>query len=160
MYTIPFCSPANTIKIKSHCAMCSVVSNSCNPMDCSPPGSSVHGILQANILEWVAILSSRGIFLTQGSGPGLPHCRRMLYRLGHQGRPRILEWVAYPFSRGSSPPRNPTGVSCIAGRFFTSWATIILFKNLSIKIFIIFNWRRIALQQLCWFLPNINTNQP
>ena len=32
----------------------------CNPMDCSPPGSSVHGILQARILEWVAISSSRG----------------------------------------------------------------------------------------------------
>ena len=31
----------------------------CEPMDCSPPGSSVHGILQAGILEWVAVLSSR-----------------------------------------------------------------------------------------------------
>ena len=39
-----------------------------------------------------------------------------------QGSPRVLEWVAYPFSRGSSQPRNQTGVSCIAGRFFTSWA--------------------------------------
>ena len=37
---------------------CSIVSL-CNPMDCSPPGSSVHGILQARILEWVAISSSR-----------------------------------------------------------------------------------------------------
>ena len=36
---------------------------------------------------------------------------------------RILEWAAYPFSRGPSRPRNRTGVSCIAGRFFTSWAT-------------------------------------
>ena len=36
---------------------------------------------------------------------------------------RILEWAAYPFSRGSSWPRNQTGVSCIASRFFTSWAT-------------------------------------
>ena len=36
---------------------------------------------------------------------------------------RILEWVACPFSRGSSWPRNPTGVSCIAGWFFTSWVT-------------------------------------
>ena len=33
---------------------------------------------------------------------------------------RILEWVAFPFSRGSSRPRNPTGVSCIAGVFFTN----------------------------------------
>ena len=65
----------------------------------------------------------QGIFLTQGSNPGLPHCRWILYQLSHKGSPRILEWVAYPFSWGSSPPRNQTGVSCIAGRFFTSWAT-------------------------------------
>ena len=55
----------------------------CNPTDCSPPGSSVHGILQARILEWVAIL----------------------------------------FSRGSSWPWDWTGLSCIAGGFFTVWAT-------------------------------------
>ena len=41
---------------------------------------------------------------------------------------RILEWVAYPFSRGSSQPRDWTQVSCIAGRFFTIWATRKLFK--------------------------------
>ena len=62
------------------------------------------------------------IFPTQGSNPGLPHCRRILYQLSHKGSPRILEWVAYPFSRGSSQPRNQTGVFCIAGRFFTNWA--------------------------------------
>ena len=55
----------------------------CHPMECSPPGSSVHGILQA----------------------------------------RILEWVAVPFSRGSSQPRDRGWVFCIAGRFFTIWAT-------------------------------------
>ena len=55
----------------------------CDPTDCSPPGSSVHGILQA----------------------------------------RIQERVAIPFSRGSSPPRDQTQVSCIAGRFFTIRAT-------------------------------------
>ena len=43
----------------------SVVSNSCNPMDCSLQGSSVHGILQARILKWLAISFSRGIFPTQ-----------------------------------------------------------------------------------------------
>ena len=36
---------------------------------------------------------------------------------------RILEWIAFPFSRGSSQPRDGTQVSHIAGRFFTSWAT-------------------------------------
>ena len=64
----------------------------------------------------------QGIFPTQGSNPGLPHCRQILYCLSHQGSPRILEWVAYPFSRGSSQPRNWTRVSCIAGGFFTNWA--------------------------------------
>ena len=43
----------------------------CDPMDYSLPGSSVHGILQARILEWVAMPSCRGIFLTQGSNPHL-----------------------------------------------------------------------------------------
>ena len=55
----------------------------CDPVDCRPSGSSVHGISQA----------------------------------------RILEWAATPFSRGSSQPRDWTWVSCIAGRFFTIWAT-------------------------------------
>ena len=55
----------------------------CNPMDCSLPGSSVHGIPQA----------------------------------------RIPEWVAISYSRGSSPPRDQTWVSYIAGRFFTIWVT-------------------------------------
>ena len=64
----------------------------------------------------------QGIFPTQGSNPGLPHCMQILYQLSYQGSP-ILEWVAYPFSSRSSPPRNGTRVSCIAGRCFTSWAT-------------------------------------
>ena len=42
---------------------------------------------------------------------------------GSPGKPRILEWVAYPFSRGSSQPWNQTVVSCTAGRFFASSAT-------------------------------------
>ena len=63
-----------------------------------------------------------GIFPTQGSNPGLLHCRWILYQLSQKGSPRILEWVAYPFSSGSCWPRNRTGVSCIAGRFFTNWA--------------------------------------
>ena len=58
----------------------------CDPMDCSLLGSSVHGILQA----------------------------------------RILEWVAIPFSRGSSQPKDWTQVSCFASRLFTIWATLYL----------------------------------
>ena len=63
----------------------------------------------------------QGIFPTQGSNPGLLHYRRILYQLSHKGNPRILKWVAYPFSSRSSQPKNQTGVSCIAGRFFTRW---------------------------------------
>ena len=50
----------------------------------------------------------QGIFPAQGSNPGLPHCGWILYQLSHEGTPKILEWVAYPFSSGSSRPRNRT----------------------------------------------------
>ena len=53
----------------------------CEPMDCSLPDSSVHGILQARILEWVAIPPSQGVFPTQGLNPGLLCCRHTLYHL-------------------------------------------------------------------------------
>ena len=125
-------------------------------MDHSPPGSSVHVILQSRILEWVAMPSSgssqprspalqdslpseplgkpkntavgslsllQGIFPTQELNRGLLQCRRILYQLSHQGSPRILQWVAYPFSSGSSQPRNGTGVFCTAGGFITGSAT-------------------------------------
>ena len=73
---------------------------------------------------WVDSLSHlQGIFPTQGLNPGLLHCGWILYRLSHQGSSSILEWVAYPFSSRSSQPRNWTGVFCIAGKLFTSWAT-------------------------------------
>ena len=50
-------------------------------------GSSVHGILQARILEWAAISFSRGIFLTQELNLGLRYCRQIPYQLSHQGSP-------------------------------------------------------------------------
>ena len=49
----------------------------CDPMDCRPPGSSVQGIFQARILEWVAISYFRGIFPTQGSKPHLQGHRHL-----------------------------------------------------------------------------------
>ena len=64
----------------------------------------------------------QGIFPNQGLNPGLQNCRQILYQLSHKGSPRILEWVAYRFSSGSSRPRDRTGVSWIAGIFFTNWA--------------------------------------
>jgi len=64
------------------------------------------GILQARKLQWAP-----GDLPNPGSNPGLPHCRWILYHLSHQGSPRILERIAYPFFRGYSQPRNRTGVS-------------------------------------------------
>ena len=95
----------------------------CDPMDCSPPGSTAYGDSPGKKtgVGYNALL--QGIFPTQGPNPGLPHCRWILYHLSHQGSPWILKWVANPFFRGSSLLRNTTGISCIAGRFFTSWAT-------------------------------------
>ena len=83
-----------------------------DPMDCSLPGSSAHGIFQARVLEWGAIAFS---LLTSRI-----HCGQILYQLSHKGSPRILEWVAYTFSSRSSQPRDQTGISCIAGIFFIS----------------------------------------
>ena len=63
----------------------------------------------------------QGIFITKGLNPGIFHHRQILYQLSHKGSPTILEWVTYPYFSGSSWPRNQTGVSCIAGIFFTNW---------------------------------------
>ena len=66
------------IGIGTYIVLCSVAQSRltlCDSMDCSPPGSSVYGILQARILEWVAIAFARGIFPTEGANPGLSHCR-------------------------------------------------------------------------------------
>ena len=108
----------------------------CDPMDCSLPRPLSMEILQARILEWVAILL-QGIFPTEGSNPGLPHCWQILYQLSHRRSPRILEWVAYPFSSRSSWPRDRTRISCIEGRFFTSWTagkTTISLKQFSYSV--------------------------
>ena len=63
--------------------------------------------------EYLVLSFLQGIFLTQESNQGLLHCRWILYQ---------LEWVAFPFSRGSFWPRNRSRVSRIAGEFFTNWA--------------------------------------
>ena len=122
----------------------------CDAKNYSQSGSSVHGICQARIVEWLPFPSS-GIFLTQGSNLGflcILHCRWILYLLSHNYpmcvcpmlcdtvgcslpgssvsgilQARILEWVAIAFPRGPSRLRDWTQVSCIAGRFFTVWAT-------------------------------------
>ena len=59
----------------------------CNPVDCSPPGSSAYGILQARILEWIAISFSRGSSRTRGRTCGSCICRGGSLPLSHLGRP-------------------------------------------------------------------------
>ena len=76
---------------------------------------TVHEILQVSLLVWGSLSLFQGVFPTQGLSPGLPHCGQILYQTSQKGSPRILELLAYPFSRGSSQPRNGTGVSCITG---------------------------------------------
>ena len=81
-------------------AMCLVTQSCltlCDTVDCSLPGSL--GILQARILEWVAMPSSRGSSQPRDWTQVSCNCRRSLYWLSPQGRPRILEWITYPFSR-------------------------------------------------------------
>ena len=96
---------------------CSVVSDSLRPHGLYSPWNSPGqntGVGSLSLLQ--------DIFPTQGSNPGLLHCRQILYQLSHKGSPRIVKWIAYLFSSGSSWPRNWTRVSCIAGKFFTNWA--------------------------------------
>ena len=94
----------------------------CDPMDCSPPGSSVYGDSPGKGIGVGCHALLQGIFPTQGSNPCLPRCRWILYHHSHKGSSRILQWVACPFSSQSFHPRNQITVSCIAGEFFTSWA--------------------------------------
>ena len=66
----------------------------CDPMDCSLPGSSIHGNSPGKNTGMGCHALFQRTFPTQGSNPSLPHCRWILYHLSHQGSLRILEWVA------------------------------------------------------------------
>ena len=70
----------------------------CNSINYSFPGFSVHGDSPGKNIGVGCHPLLQGIFPTQGSKRGLPHYRQILYHLSYQGSPRILEWVAYPFS--------------------------------------------------------------
>ena len=126
-----------------------LVTQSCptlyDSMDCRQPGSSVHGILQARIWEWVAMSFSRvssqprnrsqvpriagGFFtsiyccccLVAKSCQTLcnpMNCSLPGFSVHGILQPRILEWVDVSFSRGSSQPRDQTHVSCLTDGFF------------------------------------------
>ena len=77
------------------CSVTSVVSDSLRLYECSTPSSSVHGIIQARILEWVAVPFSRG-YSTQGWNPHLLHLLHWLANclpLSHPGNPKLWWWV-------------------------------------------------------------------
>ena len=133
---------------KSEVTFCQTL---CDPMDCNLSGFSDHGIFQAKILEWVAIFFSRGSSRPRGwtrvsciadrrftiwatretqvkekvkvAQSCLTLCDPMDYKVHGILQARMLEYSeAFPFSRGSSQPRNQTQASHIAGGCFTSWA--------------------------------------
>ena len=123
------CSLGTVLRNRSKSESHSVVSKSLRLHGLSNPWNSPG---QNTGMGRVSLL--QGIFPIQGSNPGIPHCRWILYQLSHKWSPRILKWVAYPFSSRPSQPRNRTGVSCIAGRFFTNEAlkfltNLICFSN-------------------------------
>ena len=127
----------------------SVVSGSLRPHGLSSPWNSLGqntGVGSLSLLQ--------GIFPMQEL---YPHCRQILYQLSHKGSPRILEWEAYSFSSRSSLPRNQTGVSCIAGWFFTNWAmretiTYMIFTSGTSKNFFID--RSLTLNSWNWHIKN------
>ena len=82
------------------CIVALLCSTLCYPMDCSPPSSSDHGDSPGKNTE----VDYQGVFPTQVSNPGLQHCKWILYHPRHQRSSRILEWVAYPFSRALPNP--------------------------------------------------------
>ena len=98
---------------------CVKVTQSCSPL-CNPMDYTVHCILQARMLDWVALPFS-GDIPNPGTEPRSPTSQPDSLPVEPQRKPKN-EWVAYPFSSRSSQPRNLTGVSCIAGGFFTNWA--------------------------------------
>ncbi|CAI9174660.1 unnamed protein product [Rangifer tarandus platyrhynchus] len=66
----------------------------CDPMDCSPPGSSVHGDSPGKNTGMSSHALLQEIFPTQRLNPGLPNCRQILYHLSYQGSSKI--WVSCP----------------------------------------------------------------
>ena len=74
--------------LKELCAVLSLLAVPCNPMDCSPPISSVHGDYPGKNTGAGCHALLQGIFPTQGLNPGIPHCKLILYCLSHQGSPK------------------------------------------------------------------------
>ena len=125
----PFCSGCWLLPIlchPDHIVLCCAQSLSpllCKPMNSSLPGSPVYGDSPGKNTRVGCHALLEGIFPTQGWNLGVLPCWWVLYFLSNKRSPRILEWVACPFSRWTSQPRNWTGVSCIGGRFLPTLPT-------------------------------------
>ena len=80
---------------KQTCTLC-LVTQSCptlyDPMNCSPPGSSVHGDSSGKDTEVCFHVLLQGIFPTKGWNPGLPHYRQILYHLSCQRNPKLMHY--------------------------------------------------------------------
>ena len=97
-------------------------------MDCS----SWNSLGQSTGVGGLSLL--QGIFPTQGLNPGIdPTLQVDSLPAEPEGKPKNTTVVAYPFPSRSSWPRNWTGVSCIAGRFFTNWTIREALKLLGYK---------------------------
>ena len=108
----------------------------CDPMDCSPPGSSVHRDSPGKNTGAGCHTLLQEIFPPQGSNPGLPQRRWILYSLSHQARPGTLERVAFPFSKGNFPTHKLNrGLLHCSGVFISraAWAALLFCKNKTIK---------------------------
>ena len=116
------------------------------PLSCVQLFATLCTIQSMEFSGWNAGVCSlsllQGIFPTQGLNPGFPHCRQILYQMSHRGSPRILEWVAYSFSR------NQTGVSCIAGWFFTNW---VIREDLGHRLGLLWYWMACLVKEKSFF---------
>ena len=96
-------SRENPARVENHAVLTLVAPSCltlCNPMDCSPPGSSVHGDSPGKNTGVSCHALLQGIFPTQGSNSGLWSCRQILYHLSHQGRPCCMAWSKKETNKG------------------------------------------------------------
>ena len=109
-----FCESRDLVPVL--CLVAQSCPTHCNPMDHSLPGSSVHGVSPGKNTGVGCHALLQGIFPTQGSNPGLLHCRRILYHLSHQGRPKPsflqpVPWGARAASKTSECPHPSPSLS-------------------------------------------------
>ena len=129
----------------------------CNPEDCSLPGSCVHRASPGKNTGMGSHALLQGIFTTSDQTQ-VSHRTQVYPQVkqtgalpsSHQRSPRVLEWAAYSFSRGSSPPRDRGLLHC--RWVFTSWATMeahlylqtYLYLSVTMSYWFYFFWRTLS----------------